>query len=173
MTRTGLTQRFGRTGCWRSPLSVTSYRTATRYRLLHRLQDRYIPRLFGVVRLRITPESTAIHPITDIVQGLGLEYISGVGTVKLKPGFDVSRQEAERISSQVMDALRVIEAENCILHNDIHVRNVVLRDGNRSPVIIDFGQADIREPELSDEEWSSVIEGVSRHTSHEESSGES
>ncbi len=78
---------------------------------------------------------------------------------KLKPGVDVSMQEVERTSTQVMGTLRAIEAENCILSNDIHVRNVVLRDGNRSPVFIDFGQADIREPELNDEEWSSVIVG--------------
>ncbi len=56
-----------------------------------------------------------------------------------------------------MEALRAIESENCVLHNDIHIGNVVLRDGSRSPFIIGFGQADIREPELGDEEWSSVI----------------
>lgn len=42
------------------------------------------------------------------------------------------------ISSRVMEALRAIEAENCVLHNDIHVGNVILRDGSHSPVIIDF-----------------------------------
>ncbi|KAK0421796.1 hypothetical protein EV421DRAFT_1953894 [Armillaria borealis] len=104
------------------------------YRLLHRLQGRYIPRLFGVVRLRITPESTTLHPITGIVQGLA----------------SISLASAWRNSSLV---------ENCVLHNDIHTGNVVLRDGSRSPVTIDFGQADIREPELSDEEWSSVVWG--------------
>ncbi len=56
-----------------------------------------------------------------------------------------------------MEALRAIEAGNCVLHDDIHIGNVVLLDGNRSLVVIDFGQADIREPELSDEEWSSAI----------------
>ena len=55
-----------------------------------------------------------------------------------------------------MEALRGIEAENCLLHNDIHIGNVVLRDGSRSPVIIDFGP-DIREPDLSDEEWLTVV----------------
>ncbi|PBK71133.1 hypothetical protein ARMSODRAFT_1017059 [Armillaria solidipes] len=110
------------------------------YRLLRRLQGRYIPRLFGVVRLRITPESTTLHPITDVVQGLIFD-------------------KKQRISSQVMEAFRAIEAENCVLHNDIHIGNVVLRDGNHSPVIIDFGQAGIRDPELSDEEWSDAVRG--------------
>ncbi|SJL12475.1 uncharacterized protein ARMOST_15902 [Armillaria ostoyae] len=155
---------FGRAGSGRSPpVSTWRYKLSncntelTAYRLFHRLQGRYIPRLFGVVRLRITPESTTLHAITDIVQGLVFESIPGVSMMKLKPGVDVSQQEAERISSQVMEALRAIEAENCVLHDDIRIGNVVLREGNRSLVIIDFGQADIREPELSDEEWSSVV----------------
>ncbi len=40
------------------------------YRLLHQLQGQYIPRLFGAIRLRITPESTTLPPITDVVRGL-------------------------------------------------------------------------------------------------------
>ncbi len=63
-----------------------------------------------------------------------------------------------------MEALHAIEAENCVLHNVIHVGNVVLRDGSRSPVSIDFGQADIREPGLSDEEWKSVVWGSREDT---------
>ncbi len=41
----------------------------------YRLQDRHIPRLFGAVRLCITPEPT-LHPITDVVHVLVLEYSS-------------------------------------------------------------------------------------------------
>ncbi len=131
------------------------------YRLLRRLQGRYIPCLFGVVRLCLTPDFTTLHPITDVVQGLVFEYIPGISMSKLKPGIGVSEQEAERISSQVMEALRAIEAENyCVLHNDIHIGNVILREKSRSPVIIDFGQAGIREPELSDEEWRSAVRGA-------------
>ncbi|KAK0443639.1 hypothetical protein EV421DRAFT_1947236 [Armillaria borealis] len=129
---------------WRYKVSNQN-KELSAYRLLHRLQGRYIPRLFGVVRLRITPESTTLHPITDVVQGLVFEYIPGVSMVKLKPG--------------IMEALRAIEAENLCLAQWHSHQNVVLQDGNRSPVIIDFGQADIREPELSDEEWSSVVWG--------------
>ncbi|KAK0227501.1 hypothetical protein EDD85DRAFT_794751 [Armillaria nabsnona] len=114
---------------WRYKLSNHSTEL-TAYRLLHRLQGQYIPRLFGV----------------DSV----FEYIPGVSMTKLKPGVDVSMREAERTSSRVMEALHALEAENCVLHNAIHVGNVVLRDGSRSPVSIDFGRADVREPELSD-----------------------
>ncbi|PBK88579.1 hypothetical protein ARMGADRAFT_362315 [Armillaria gallica] len=129
------------------------------YRLLHRLQGQYIPRLVGVVRLCITPEPTPLHPITDVVQGLILEYIPGASMGKLQPGIDVSEQEAERISSDVMAGLRAIEAENCLLHNDIHTRNVFLRESDRSPVIIDFGEANIRQSGTSDEDWRRIING--------------
>ncbi len=113
----------------------------------------------------MTSESTTLHLITNtnIIQGLVFEYIPGVNMAKLTPGVDVSEQEAEGISGQATEALRAIESENCVLHNDIRVGNVVLWDGSCSPVIIDFGQADIREPELGDEEWSSVI-GASSDT---------
>ncbi|PBK81774.1 hypothetical protein ARMGADRAFT_1020114 [Armillaria gallica] len=48
----------------------------------------------------------------------------------------------------------------CVLHNDIHIGNIILREKIQSPVTIDFGQADIREPELSDEEWWSAVRGA-------------
>ncbi|PBK65209.1 hypothetical protein ARMSODRAFT_447780 [Armillaria solidipes] len=88
------------------------------YRLLHRLQGRYIPSPFGVVRICPTPEPTPLHPITDAVQGVVLEYIPGVSMEKPKPGMYVSEQEAERISSDVMAGPCAIEAENCLLHNN-------------------------------------------------------
>ncbi len=47
------------------------------YRLLHRLQGRHIFCLFSIVRLCITPEPASLHPVTDDVQGLVLEYIPG------------------------------------------------------------------------------------------------
>ncbi|KAG7441358.1 uncharacterized protein BT62DRAFT_937118 [Guyanagaster necrorhizus] len=142
---------YGKMGSYKKELAA--------YQLLHRLQGRYIPRLFGVVRLRITPESTPLHPITDVVLGLVFEYIPGVSMDKLRPGVDVSEQEAERISSAVMEGLRAIEAENCLLHRDIHTRNVVVREGNRSAVIIDFGGASIRKAGTSDEDWRMNVHG--------------
>ncbi|SJL12464.1 uncharacterized protein ARMOST_15891 [Armillaria ostoyae] len=90
-----------------------------------------------------------LHLITNAVQELVLEYIPGVSMDKLKPGIDISEYEAERISSDVMPGLRSIETEN-LLHNDIHTRNVVLREGDRSPVIIDFGD--------SDEDWRTEVQ---------------
>ncbi|KAK0235490.1 hypothetical protein EDD85DRAFT_843182, partial [Armillaria nabsnona] len=121
------------------------------YRLLHRLQGRYIPRPYGVVRFRITSESIPLHPITDVVEGLALEYIPGVSMDKLEPGIDVSEEEAEKISSAVLEGSRAIEAEKCLLRNDVRTRNIVLRKGNQSPVIFNFGEANIRNPQYGDE----------------------
>ncbi|KAK0472753.1 hypothetical protein IW261DRAFT_1596690 [Armillaria novae-zelandiae] len=73
-----------------------------------------------------------LHPVTNIVQGLTLEYIP--------------EQEAERISSEVMEGFHTIEAENCVLHNDTHTRSIVLREKDLSAIIIDFGQAIVCAP---------------------------
>ncbi|KAK0186767.1 hypothetical protein F5146DRAFT_143375 [Armillaria mellea] len=134
-------------------------RELTAYRLLHRLQGTCIPRFFGVVHFPITSDSISLHPVTDFVQGLALEYIPGVSMENLEPGVDVTLAEAETISSKVLDAFCAIEAENCVLHNDIHIGNIVLRDAGRSPVIIDFGRASVREPGSSDLKWRDNIEG--------------
>ncbi|KAK0200047.1 hypothetical protein DFS33DRAFT_1278444 [Desarmillaria ectypa] len=139
---------------------VSNYDTElTAYRLLHRLQGWYIPRLFGVVHLCINPESTPLHPITDVVQGLALKFIPGISMEKLKLGIDISEKGAEKISSTVLEGFRAIEAENCLLHNDIHTRNIVLREGDRSPVIVDFGLANIRKPGCSDKERERIVHG--------------
>ncbi|KAK0209787.1 hypothetical protein IW262DRAFT_1302058 [Armillaria fumosa] len=61
-----------------------------------------------------------------IVQGLAFEYVHGTNIEDLKPGVDISQQEAEAISSRVIDVFRTIEAENCDIHNGLHIRNVIL-----------------------------------------------
>ncbi len=175
ISRTGLTLSFGRIGCGRSCTwigKISSHNTElSAYRLLYQLQGRYIPRLLGVVRLRITPESTPLHPITDVVQGLVLEYVPGISMDKLKPGIGVSEQEAEKISSAVLEGFRAIEAEKRLLHNDVHTRNIVLREGDQSLVIIDFGEASIQNPDYSDKEWGARRPRRSGYTLHEEASG--
>ncbi|PBK67403.1 hypothetical protein ARMSODRAFT_307275 [Armillaria solidipes] len=55
--------------------------------------------------------------MTDIVQGLAFENIHGVNTEDLNPGVVVYQQEAEAISSRVMDVSHTIEAENCVQHH--------------------------------------------------------
>ncbi len=156
-TRTDLTSSFGR-----SPLGITSCRITT----LNLLHTDFCTDCKAVVYpaflaslVFVLPPSLLLY-VPSPTSGLIFEYIPGVSMSKPKPGVDVSEQEAERISSQVMEALRAIEAENCVLHNDIHIGSVILQEKSRSPVIIDFGQGDIREPELSDEEWWCAVRGA-------------
>ncbi len=39
----------------------------------------------------------------------------------LQPGVDILRPEVEAIADRVMDAFRTIKAEQCIMHNDVHI----------------------------------------------------
>ncbi|PBK71119.1 hypothetical protein ARMSODRAFT_954888 [Armillaria solidipes] len=97
------------------------------YRLLRRLQGHLIPRVYGLVHLSIS-SSSPLHPITDYVPGIIIEYIQGVSMGSLQPGVDIPRPEAEAIADRVMDAFRTIKAEKCVMHNDIHIDNILLRD---------------------------------------------
>ncbi|PBK65212.1 hypothetical protein ARMSODRAFT_961513 [Armillaria solidipes] len=64
----------------------------------------------------------------------------------------------ERISNDVMAGLRA-EAENCLLRNNLLCQEHLLREGNRSPAIIDFGEANTRVPGTNDEDWRRIIHG--------------
>ncbi|KAK0224971.1 hypothetical protein EDD85DRAFT_958704 [Armillaria nabsnona] len=101
---------------------VSSYDTELSvYRLLHPLEADISPVKFWRRSSSNYPETTPLDPITDVVQGL----IHGIRMEKLKLG---------------------------LLHNVIRTRNVmvILREGNRSPVI---GLANSRNPGYGDEEW--------------------
>ncbi|KAG7441345.1 uncharacterized protein BT62DRAFT_484412 [Guyanagaster necrorhizus] len=121
------------------------------YRLLRRLQGRLIPRFYSLVHLPIS-SSQPLHPITDYVSGTVIEYIQGVSMGSLKPGVDIPRPEAEALADRVMDAVRTIKAEKCVMHNDIHIDNILLRDSDRSPVLIDFAWSLTRKPGMNDQE---------------------
>ncbi|PBK81779.1 hypothetical protein ARMGADRAFT_1039141 [Armillaria gallica] len=117
-----------------------------------------IPHYYGLVHFPISP-SEPLHLITDYVPGIVVEYIQGVSMGSLQPGVNIPRPEAESIADRVMDAFRTIKAEKCVMHNDVHIDNIVLRDSDRSPVLIDFGWALTREPRMSDQEWEDAVAG--------------
>ncbi|KAK0235506.1 hypothetical protein EDD85DRAFT_843258 [Armillaria nabsnona] len=98
------------------------------YRLLRRLQGHLIPRFYGLVHHSIS-SCPPLHPITNYVPGIVIEYIQGVSIGSLRPGVDIPRPEAEVISDRVMDAFRTIKAEKCVMHNDIHIDNILLQLG--------------------------------------------
>ncbi len=132
----------------------------TAYRLL---------RLFGVVRVCINSESTPLHPITDVVEGLALEYIPGVSMENLNRGStSPSKRQRGYPAKCWKDSVPSRQRTACCTMIFI-LENVVVPEGNRSAVIIDFGQAIIR-AERSDEEWLSVVHGRCRYTIYEEES---
>ncbi|KAG7441359.1 uncharacterized protein BT62DRAFT_1011606 [Guyanagaster necrorhizus] len=90
--------------------------------------------------------------ITDYVPGTVIEYIQGVSMGLLKPGVDIPRPEAEALADRVMDAFSTIKAEKCVMHNDIHIDNILLRDSDRSPVHIDFAWSLTRKPGMNDQD---------------------
>ncbi len=53
----------------------------------------------------------------------------------------------------------MIKAEKCIMHNNIHINNILLHDSVRSSVLIDFGCVLMREPRMSDQEWEDLVTG--------------
>ncbi len=121
------------------------------YRLLRRLQGHVIPRFYGTVRLPISTAS--LHPITAFIPGITTTS-KGPTWNSLKPG--IALDAADTISDQVMDAFHNIKDEMCVLHNDIHIGNIILRATNRTPVIIVFVYAMIREPDMSDAKWTEI-----------------
>ncbi|PBK65187.1 hypothetical protein ARMSODRAFT_1022609 [Armillaria solidipes] len=104
------------------------------YRLLRRLQGHVIPRFYGTVRLPIS--TSPLHPITAFIPGLAVEYVQGTNIDSLNPGINLPLEEAETVSDQVKDAFRNIKDEMCVLHNDVHIGNIILRATDRTPVII-------------------------------------
>ncbi|KAG7440627.1 uncharacterized protein BT62DRAFT_997660 [Guyanagaster necrorhizus] len=96
---------------------------------------------------------------TDYIPCLIIEYIQGVSMGSLKPGVDIPRPEAEALAGRVMDAFRTMKTEKCVMHNDIHIDNILLRDSDRSPVLIDFGWTLTRKPGMNDEEWENSVSG--------------
>ncbi|PBK71141.1 hypothetical protein ARMSODRAFT_1002989 [Armillaria solidipes] len=89
------------------------------YRLLCRLQGHLIPHFYGLVHLPIS-FSPSLHPITDYVPGIVIEYIQGVSMGSLQPGVDIPRPVAEAIADRVMDAFRTIKAEECDAQQHTH-----------------------------------------------------
>ncbi len=81
-------------------------------------------------------------------------YIQGVSMGSLQLGVDIPRPEASAtaIADRVMDAFRAIKVERCVMHNNVHIDNILLCDSERSPVLIDFEWALTKEPKMSDQE---------------------
>lgn len=75
------------------------------YRLLRRLQGRLIPRVYGLVHFPMS-SSQPLHPFTEYIPGIVIEYVQGVNMGSLRPGVDISRPEAEAIADRGIEPIR-------------------------------------------------------------------
>ncbi|KAK0443195.1 hypothetical protein EV421DRAFT_536085 [Armillaria borealis] len=119
------------------------------YRLLRRLQGHTIPRFYGTVRFPISTSSSHHSLYSRPRCRVHSRDQHGFAQTRYRPdpggGGDGFR-----------DAFRNIKDEMRVLHNDVHIGNIILRATDRTPVIIDFGYAMNREPNLSDAKWTEI-----------------
>lgn len=126
------------------------------YRRLQPVQGNGIPRLYGTCQYIADDGTTNMDPFISSIPGLLMEYVEGTSMNKLVPGVDISEDDAERASQGILATLRRIR-EKFVIHNDLHLRNFVMRPHDPDhPAVIDFGSAQLRESQddpSSQEEW--------------------
>ncbi|KAG6886876.1 hypothetical protein C0992_001878 [Termitomyces sp. T32_za158] len=110
-----------------------------------------VPRFFGTAKIDMM--SMAQHPSLSHIDGLLIEYIPGRSMARFRPGIDITLEEAEIISQRVLELGRRLRRFG-VTHTDVHVGNVILREENNFPVLIDWGRASIRFADLPlQERW--------------------
>ncbi|KAG5349505.1 hypothetical protein C0989_003364, partial [Termitomyces sp. Mn162] len=99
-----------------------------------------IPRFFGTTKINMM--TTAPHRSLSHINGLLLEYIPGRSMAKMRPGITITFDEAEAISQRVLELGRQLRRFG-VCHSDVHVGNVIIREKDNSPVLIDWGLASL------------------------------
>ena len=69
-----------------------------------------------------------------------MEYLEGISLAKATAGNPVSEESMLAVMEPIIDAVAFLHRER-MLHLDIKPENIVLADGGRRPVLIDFGQS--------------------------------
>ena len=69
-----------------------------------------------------------------------MEYLEGISLAKATAGNPVSEESMLAVMGPIIDAVAFLHSER-MLHLDIKPENIVLADGGRRPVLIDFGQS--------------------------------
>ncbi|KAK0235313.1 hypothetical protein EDD85DRAFT_910022 [Armillaria nabsnona] len=155
----GTEPRYGivRTEGWEKEIEVwgektRAWRTEVRaYHLLQSLQGAVIPRFYGTVQLPIRGPP-ALHPATDYVPGMLLEYVDAPSLEDVEVGVNVTAAEAEHISQNVLAAYRRIADLDCVEHWDVRLGNILLRR-DHTVIIIDFGHSLLREEAYHQRLW--------------------
>ncbi|KAG5734902.1 hypothetical protein E4T56_gene13757 [Termitomyces sp. T112] len=113
-----------------------------------------IPRFFGTTKINMM--TTAPHQSLSHINGLLLEYIPGRLMAKIRPGITITFEEAEAISQRVLELGRQLRRFG-VCHSDVHVGNIILREKDNSPVLIDWGLATLPAPGASlNERWNDI-----------------
>lgn len=104
---------------------------------LYNLQNRYIVQI-----LKIVHEGDVPCIVMEYIQGKTLqEFVTNKGKL--------SEPEAIQYIRKIGEALKTVH-EKHILHRDVKPRNIIIRDNNLEPVLIDFGIA--RQFSINDEQ---------------------
>ncbi|KAG6844205.1 hypothetical protein H0H93_016596, partial [Arthromyces matolae] len=115
------------------------------YQHLTEAQDQgLVPRFFGPTCIVIDEDG---HPSLSRMEGLLIEYIEGRRMSSLRPGVNISVDEAEIVSQHVLELGRRLRRYG-VSHNDIHVGNIILRHSDNLPVLFDWGHASCDVAEL-------------------------
>ncbi|KAG6859218.1 hypothetical protein C0993_004272, partial [Termitomyces sp. T159_Od127] len=62
---------------------------------------------------------------------------------RFRPGINITFQEAEIVSQRVIELGRRLRRFG-VVHGDVHVGNIILREENNFPVLIDWGHASLK-----------------------------
>lgn len=125
------------------------------YHQLHALQDICIPRFFGITAFdQNSPRiPSGIH---FDVHGILLDFIDGMG-------FDVVHSDSSlalkypHIGEHAVCCMEKIN-ELGVLHGDIRMANIMVRNEDGRVVVIDFGLATFRKKNESECEWSERVD---------------
>ncbi|KNZ79513.1 hypothetical protein J132_09526 [Termitomyces sp. J132] len=110
-----------------------------------------VPRFFGTAKINMLTRSP--HPSLNHIRGLMVEYIPGRLMSSLRPGINITIEEAEVISQRILELGRRLRLYG-VSHNDVHVGNIILRPETNFPVLIDWGRASFLTADLPlQERW--------------------
>lgn len=94
---------------------------------LRKLDSKYLPRVYDIY-----PSSEDAH--------VKMEYVEGVTLAEALHTYQGQPDRWRRLAEDLLGAVAVLEHDH-LLHRDIKPANVILRDGNETAVLIDFGLA--------------------------------
>lgn len=127
-----------------------------------------VPRFYGETEIHMSSETAPDHPAFQSVRGIILEYIPGetLHSFLMRKG----KKQRDEVFHKVIALAHEMRPYGAI-HNDLHFANIILREPDQTPVIIDWGRADIEmvdSPRLADrwsesEMWPDFVEEIQQY----------